>query len=142
MNSMAGTPAIALLLPPYEREAIAEELRQGGFDPIIIHGPEELEGILASRHDLTMAVLDIVGDLDDGIMCWALLHERDRNIPSLLVVDNGTLDRLDFDAPGHENDEYITRPYGAESIRWRVEAMCIRSVAVDDGSGPVLQSAI
>ena len=89
-----------------------------------------------------MAVLDIVGDLDDGIMCWALLHERDRNIPSLLVVDNGTLDRLDFDAPGHENDEYITRPYSAESIRWRVEAMCIRSVAVDDGSGPVLQSAI
>ena len=52
MNSMAGTPAIALLLPPYEREAIAEELRQGGFDPIIVHGPEELEGILASRHDV------------------------------------------------------------------------------------------
>ena len=50
--------------------------------------PEELEGILVSRRDVTMAVLDIVGDLDDGIMCWALLHERDRNIPSLLVVDN------------------------------------------------------
>ena len=108
---MAGTPAIALLLPPYEREAIAEELRQGGFDPIIVHDPDELEGILATRRDVTMAVLDIVGDLDDGIMCWALLHERDRNIPSLLVVDNQTLDRLDFDAPGHENDEYITRPY-------------------------------
>ena len=139
---MAGTPAIALLLPPYEREAIAEELRQGGFDPIIVHDPDELEGILATRHDVTMAVLDIVGDLDDGIMCWALLHERDRNIPSLLVVDNQTLDRLDFEAPGHENDEYITRPYSPESIRWRVEAMCIRSVAVDDGSGPVIQTAM
>jgi Mrp family chromosome partitioning ATPase len=33
------------------------------------------------------------------------------------------------------DDEYLTRPYSAESIRWRVEAMCIRSVTVDDGSG-------
>ena len=36
----------------------------------------------------------------------------------------------------------MTRPYSAESIRWRVEAMCIRSVAVDDGSGPILQGEI
>ena len=36
-------------------------------------------------------------------------------------------------------DEYFTRPYSAESLRWRVEAMFIRSQTVDDGSGPVLQ---
>ena len=35
-------------------------------------------------------------------------------------------------------DEYFTRPYSAESLRWREEAMCIRSQTVDDGSGPVL----
>jgi pilus assembly protein CpaE len=35
-------------------------------------------------------------------------------------------------------DEYFTRPYSADSIRWRVEAMCIRRETVDDGSGPVL----
>jgi pilus assembly protein CpaE len=37
------------------------------------------------------------------------------------------------------DDEYFTRPYSAESLRWRVEAMCIRSQTVDDGSGPILQ---
>jgi pilus assembly protein CpaE len=40
---------------------------------------------------------------------------------------------------GSVEDEYFTRPYSAESLRWRVEAMCIRSQTVDDGSGPVLQ---
>jgi pilus assembly protein CpaE len=54
------------------------------------------------------------------------------------VVNPSTLDQLDPDAPGHESDEYLTRPYSAESIRWRVEAMVIRAAAVDDGSGPVL----
>jgi pilus assembly protein CpaE len=36
-------------------------------------------------------------------------------------------------------DEFFSRPYTADSIRWRVEAMCIRSVTVDDGSGPIIQ---
>jgi len=36
-------------------------------------------------------------------------------------------------------DEFFSRPYTADSIRWRVEAMCIRSMTVDDGSGPVIQ---
>ena len=39
---------------------------------------------------------------------------------------------------GDSGDEYFTRPYTADSIRWRVEAMCIRRETVDDGSGPVL----
>ena len=43
-------------------------------------------------------------------------------------------------ATGSVEDEYFTRPYSAESLRWRVEAMCIRSQTVDDGSGPILQS--
>jgi len=38
------------------------------------------------------------------------------------------------------SDEFFSRPYTADSIRWRVEAMCIRSVTVDDGSGPIIQS--
>src|SRR5206468_1644444 len=40
---------------------------------------------------------------------------------------------------GDTLNEYFTRPYSADSIRWRVEAMCIRRETVDDGSGPVLQ---
>ena len=89
-----------------------------------------------------MAIIDVEGDEELGAAAWQVLHRRGRTIPALLVVTASTLDRLDVTAPGHEDDEYLTRPYSAESIRWRVEAMCIRSVVDDDGSGPVLQGAL
>ena len=142
MESLAGHPAVAVLLPPTERDPVAEELRDGGFDPIVVHGPDELAGLLATRRDLVVAVIDLGADFESGNACWTLLHAGGHNVPSLLVVNTTTLDRLDIEAPGHENDEYLLRPYTAESIRWRVEAMCIRSVAVDDGSGPILQGSI
>ena len=53
-----------------------------------------------------------------------------------MVVSPRAFDRLATGAEAAAEDEYFTRPYSAESIRWRVEAMCIRSQTVDDGSGP------
>ncbi len=91
---------------------------------------------------MVTAVLDAETDIEVASTAWELLHKSTQRIPSLLIVNTATLDRLDTSGPGHEDDEYLTRPYSAESVRWRVEAMCIRSVAVDDGSGPVLQGAI
>ncbi len=142
MSSPTGRPAVVLVLPSGEGARVAEELIEGGFDPIVAHDAQELEGVLATRRDVVVGVIDMDTDLDAGIMSWALLHESGRNIPALLVVNAVTLDRLDLAAAGSESDEYLTRPYSAESIRWRVEAMCIRSVAVDDGSGPILQGTI
>ena len=55
-----------------------------------------------------------------------------------MVLSERALGRLEAGS-GDVEDEYFTRPYSAESLRWRVEAMCIRSQTVDDGSGPVLQ---
>jgi pilus assembly protein CpaE len=86
---------------------------------------------------VAVGVVDVESDPEDAGRAWELLHGG-RDIPALLVVNPQTLDRLDPAAAGHESDEYLTRPYSAESIRWRVEAMVIRSTAVDDGSGPVL----
>jgi pilus assembly protein CpaE len=57
-----------------------------------------------------------------------------------MVVSPRALDQLTANPTASSlEDEYFTRPYSAESLRWRVEAMCIRSQTVDDGSGPVLQ---
>jgi len=139
MSSTTRRPAIAILLPTAEAGPVIAELRAGGFEPILVSDLAELAALVAVRRDVAVAVLDVEGEADGGASTWAVLHEFGRNIPALLVVNPVTLDRLDTSAPGHDNDEYLTRPYSAESIRWRIEAMCIRSVAVDDGSGPVLQ---
>jgi pilus assembly protein CpaE len=56
-----------------------------------------------------------------------------------MVLSAYALERMDS-GHGGSRDEYFTRPYSPESIRWRVEAMMIRRLAVDDGSGAVLQT--
>ncbi len=131
-------PAIAVALPSSEGTPVAAELRAAGFTVATINHADELEALLATRRDVALAILDGETDLDQSLEYYSLLRENGRAIPALMVVSERALGRLDPSGGGVE-DEYFTRPYSAESLRWRVEAMCIRSQTVDDGSGPVLQ---
>jgi pilus assembly protein CpaE len=139
MSPMPGRPAVAVLLPPAERAPVVDELRRAGYDPLTVASSGELGDLLATRHDLMVGVIDVDGDPEDAARAWKLLHD-DRDVPALLVVSHQTLDRLNPEAVGHDTDEYLTRPYSVESIRWRVEAIVIRSTAVDDGSGAVFSA--
>ena len=129
-------PAIVIALPAAERGLVAQELRAADFEAITIGAPAELEALLASRHDIAVAILDGETDFDTSLEYYGLLHEGSRNIPALMVMSPKALDAL-FNPTSA--DEFFSRPYTADSIRWRVEAMCIRSVTVDDGSGPIIQ---
>jgi pilus assembly protein CpaE len=136
MSPMPGRPAVAVLLPPAERTHVVDELRTAGYDPLTVADSKELADLLTTRRDIVVGVVDVEGDPEDATRSWELLHGS-RVIPALLVVNPATLDRLDDEA-GHETDEYLTRPYTAESIRWRVEAMVIRCTAPHDGGGAEL----
>ena len=142
MSTSHGRPVVALLLPKAERDPVVAELHAGGFNPIPLDGVRELAALLATRPDVAVGIIDAEVEADLVDDAWTLLHSGGRSIPALLIVNPTNLDALNFMGEGHEDDEYLTRPYSAESIRWRVEAMCIRSVAVDDGSGPVLQGEL
>ena len=133
-------PSIAIALPPDESVPVATELREAGFNVITVSEPDELEALLATTRDVGVAILDGETDFDRSLEFYGLLRDAGRAIPALMVVSPRTLDQLGSRAGGAVEDEYFTRPYSAESLRWRVEAMCIRSQTVDDGSGPVLQS--
>ena len=129
-------PAIVIALPLAERGPVGEELRAAGFEAILISAPDELEALLAARHDIAVAILDGESDFDTSLEYYGLLHEGARSIPALMVMSPQALHTL---LNATSSDEYFSRPYTADSIRWRVEAMCIRSVTVDDGSGPIIQ---
>jgi pilus assembly protein CpaE len=132
-------PAIVIALPPEEATPVAEELREAGFSPVSVTQPDQLEALLASRRDIAVAILDGETDFDQSLEYYAALRDQGRSIPALMVVSPRAIERLTSHATtGSIEDEYFTRPYSAESLRWRVEAMCIRSQTVDDGSGPVL----
>ena len=139
--SPAVRPAVAVLLPDSEADKVALELHAGGFDPIFVRHGRELVETLALRKEIVLAVVDPAADPDNDLDGLGGARPATRTSPALIVVDADGLE--DFDpSTGHPDDEYVIRPYSAESIRWRVEAMCIRSAAVDDGSGPVLQGDI
>ncbi len=134
-------PAIAIALPDDEWPHVVDVLREADFEPVVVGRPGDLEALLASRHDVALAILDGESDFDESLEYYGLLHEPGRDIPALMIVSPRTFDRL-AGAAGRagERDEYFTRPYSPEALRWRVEAMLIRQMTVDDGSGAVIQS--
>jgi MinD-like ATPase involved in chromosome partitioning or flagellar assembly len=133
-------PAVVVALPASESESVVAELAGAGFEVFEVHGPAQLETILAQRGDVAVAILDGETDFDESLEYYAALHDGEPSIPALMVVSADSFDRL----AGHSDaveDEYLTRPFTPDSIRWRVEAMCIRRTTVDDGSGPILHDA-
>jgi len=129
-------PAIVIALPPAERGPVTDELRTAGFEAINIGTPDELEALLKDRRDIAVAILDGENDFDMSLEYYGLLHESGRDIPALMVMSPQAIDKMFSPTSA---DEFFSRPYTADSIRWRVEAMCIRSVTIDDGSGPIIQ---
>jgi len=133
-------PAVVVALPKSESGPVLSELVDAGFEAIEVASPGDLEAVLAKRVDVGVAIVDGETDFDESLEYYSTLHDGGRSIPTLMVVSTRSFDRLVTSAKESTEDEYLTRPYSAESIRWRVEAMCIRSQTVDDGSGPVLQN--
>jgi MinD-like ATPase involved in chromosome partitioning or flagellar assembly len=132
-------PSVAISLPPAELAAVSEQLLEAGYETIEIESPEVLETLLNQRRDIGVAILDGEYDFDKTLEMYALLHDEDRAIPCLMVVAARALDRMGMGGRGQVHDEYFTRPYSAESLRWRVEAMLIRaevgSEAIGGGGG-------
>ena len=119
--------AVAIALPQSELLAVAEQLAEAGYEPIEVRTADDLEVLLSLRSDIGVAILDGENDFDRTLEMYALLHDDDRNIPALIVVAARALDRMSLAGKARVNDEYFTRPYSAESLRWRVEAMLIRA---------------
>ena len=133
--------AVAIALPQAELVAVAEQLAEAGYEPIEVRTADDLERLLNVRSDIGVAILDGENDFDRTLEMYALLHDDGRNIPALMVVAARALDRMSLAGKARVNDEYFTRPYSAESLRWRVEAMLIRAeIPVDVTASGIIDS--
>ena len=131
---------VVVALPEGERGPITAELVSAGFEALAADSPAQLDALLTARRDVAVAIVDGT-DLGTAVEYYEVLHDANRQIPTLMVVSPAGLDRLSGGGvPTSDEDEYLTRPYSAESLRWRVEAMLIHAQTVDDGSGPILQA--
>jgi pilus assembly protein CpaE len=133
--------AVAIALPPTECAAVSAQLVEAGYEPIEVRTSDDLEELLNQRRDIGVAILDGENDFDRTLEMYALLHDEGRNIPALMVVAARALDRMGLAGRARVNDEYFTRPYSAESLRWRVEAMLIRAeIPVEETDSGIMRS--
>ena len=133
--------AIAIALPPAEFAAASAQLAESGYEPIEVRTAEDLAALLNKRRDIGLAVLDGENDFDRALEMYSMLHDEDRNIPALMVMADRVLDRMSLVGKARVNDEYFTRPYSAESLRWRVEAMLIRAeIPVEETESGIMKS--
>jgi pilus assembly protein CpaE len=131
-------PAIVVALPPNESPTVCASLMAAGFEVIPVDYSRELEVAMDARRDIGLAIMDGEIEAEEASAMETALRGSGRPIPTLTVVSPRVYERLTGADMSDGDDEYFTRPYSADSIRWRVEAMCIRRETVDDGSGPVL----
>jgi MinD-like ATPase involved in chromosome partitioning or flagellar assembly len=128
--------AVAIALPRAEFDGVQETLAEAGYEAIAVRTADDLEKVLHSRTDIQAAILDGERDFDGALEMYAVLHEGERNIPALVLMPPRSLGRMGLGGGANAKDEYFTRPYTAESLRWRIEAMLIRVENVPAGSIP------
>jgi MinD-like ATPase involved in chromosome partitioning or flagellar assembly len=123
--------AVACALPHADFVAARDELVAAGYEPIATETADDLERLLESRSDVGVAILDSEADLDITLEMYAILHEGGRNIPALLLMPPLTQGKMSLGGGRNESaDEYFSRPFSAESLRYRIDAMLIRSGAI------------
>ena len=109
-----------------ERGAVCAELEGAGFPTAIVNGPSDLAGTLRGTEEFGGAILDAEFDLETATTMADLLKGGGRSIATLVIAADSQLEKL-IALPGGGDFEYVMRPYSPDSIRWRIEAMVIRS---------------
>lgn len=138
-RSEPSRPAVVVALSEPERSEAVEVLHEAGFDTIPLPPGASIAEAFGPQTASLIAVVDVAGD-PAGAISRVRAARRGRPAGALTVVYSATDVELDGLAAGDlENDEILLRPWSAESLRWRVEAMAIRAVAPTSESGdPVL----
>jgi len=124
--------AVAIGLSGSDMSAVFDDLLAAGYEPIHAETPDDLERLLSLRSDIKVAVIDGEVDFDRTLEMYSALHEIGRNVPALLLVPAFTLGRMNLGGRKDSADEYFSRPFTGESLRYRLDALLIRS-----GTAPV-----
>ena len=131
-------PVIVVVLPDPERTEVVETLAEAGFETITLPAGASIAEAFSPSTPKIIAVVDVGGDPAAAV---GLVREARVGRPNALsVLYSATDAELDgLEAAGLEHDEIILRPWSADALHWRVEAMTIRAqVPTTAGSDTVL----
>lgn len=133
--SPARRPTILVALAPAEHGPVVRELLDAGFSVIEAQGPADVSAVSTGTEPFVLAVVDTTTTPDATLEAVGQLRRRRPGFATLYVTSTETFDVVDRAGIG-PTDELALHPVTPESIRWRAEAMIIRSSA-DESSGQV-----
>ncbi|MEO8462353.1 MAG: AAA family ATPase [Chloroflexota bacterium] len=130
---------IAIDLPVGERDAVVEHLMAADFGIMKLETAGELAAVVNAGMPIALAILEVTDDPEELPRVLAQLRADGIEVPALIVVGPDQVDALLNKHEFGPGDEIVVRPVDADGIRWRAEAMIIRSqVAPVSSDGAVM----
>src|SRR5262245_56969171 len=126
-------PTILVGVASEERNDVCAELEDAGFPVAIITSAADLDVTLRGTPGIGAAILDSDSDLETALSQADRLGQVVTRIPTLVIANGDQLEAW-AGRPDGEAFEYVLPPYSADSLRWRIEAMCIRSQTADEAA--------
>jgi pilus assembly protein CpaE len=123
---MKVRPTVIVGLPYLEQAEVVDELRDAGFGVVEAGAMARLAKSVAGAPGAAVLVLDASEAPRTTVDAVARARASGANVAVLFVIDAGSFDAVES-AGIDPVDEMVLRPYTADSVRWRVEAMVIRS---------------
>ncbi len=125
-DSTAGARVLMVEDSPIDREKMTEVVtREHGFPDATAVGAEALELACTKEFDLVVVSLTLLNE--DGLRLCSQFrsHERTRQVPIVLVVDEGDMNRV---AKGLElgANDYIIKPIDRNELRARIRTQIRR----------------
>jgi pilus assembly protein CpaE len=134
-TSEARRSNILVLVGSSERPEIVRTLTEAGFGVLEAHDATDLVGLSTSPEAIALAVVDTSVAPAPTIAAIQELRRQRPGFATMFLASAETFDAVDAAGIG-ANDEIALRPVTPDSVRWRAEAMLIRSSA-DEASGEV-----
>ena len=132
-------PTIAVALPAPEREAVIAALAAADFGTVLLDSLSDLGTALDGGLLVQLVVLDAGTDPGPLLEAVARLRGRDHAVALLVLTDADHLDVLHADGALGPDDEVVLRPVEPDGVRWRAEAMLIRSqITAEHSDGAIL----
>jgi len=126
---------ILVAAAPEDQQAVVAELIAAGYGVVEAHSPADLQALTTATETFALAIVDTALAPDATVAAVQELRRQRGRFATLFVTSPESFDVVDAAGIG-PNDELAMRPFSADSVRWRVEAMLIRS-SVDEESGQV-----
>jgi len=128
----AARETIVVSLPEGEQERVVEALLEAGFAVLEARGAADFAELSTLQETFRIVVVDASAAPRPTVEAIAELRRHGCRFTTLYVADGHAFDEVER-AGITGSDELALRPIGGESIRWRVEAMVVRSSAEVEG---------